>query len=126
MPSNDDQLTATMKRRSDKHGPNIELNLMGIILAWVWKKLRPMAVNYKTTIGGIGGILTGVSMGWGELVALTEGQTPDWDILLQAGGLISLGYVGLTARSQGVTTAQTLGHLIEDPMHPTRTEPREK
>jgi hypothetical protein len=115
---NDDQLSGTMKRRSDKNGLNIELNLIGIILGWIWKKLRPMAVNYKTTIGGIGGILTGLSMGWGELVALTEGQTPDWDILLQAGGLISLGYVGLTARSQGVTSEQTLGHHIKDEMHP--------
>ena len=78
--------------RTDK--PNIKLE--DITMKFLFKFLHPYLANWKTTLAGIGMVLSGTATIVHEVTTLASGGTPDLEIISMAAGTV-IGGVGLVA-----------------------------
>jgi hypothetical protein len=86
-----------MNRATDPRNtepPNLKAK--NIAMKFLFKFLHPYLANWKTTLAGIGMVLSGTATIVHEVATLASGGTPDIEIISMAAGTV-VGGVGLVA-----------------------------
>jgi len=93
------------RKRKRQEKPNIKA--IDIPMKLIFKFLSPYLTSWKTTLAGIGMVLSGASTIVHEVSTLASGGTPDIEIISMAAGTV-VGGVGLiTARDANKSTEQS-------------------
>jgi hypothetical protein len=93
------------RKRKRNETPN--LKAIDIPMKLIFKFIHPYLTNWKTTLTGIGMVLSGTATIVHEVTTLASGGTPDIEIISMAAGTV-VGGVGLiTARDANKSTEQS-------------------
>lgn len=94
------------RRMNRTDNPN-NLKLNKIAMNLIWKFVHPYVANWKTTIAGIGMILSGAATIVNELTALAKGGAPDIEIISMAAGTVVGGFGLVAGRDADKSTEQS-------------------
>lgn len=83
-----------LRRRRQRNPKTIKAK--DIPMKLIFKLLHPYLANWKTTLAGIGMVLSGTATIIHEVATLASGGTPDLEIISMAAGTV-VGGVGLVA-----------------------------
>jgi len=83
-----------LRRRRQRNPDKIKLN--DLTMKAIWKLVHPYVANWKTSIAGLGMILSGGATIVNEVAVLAKGGVPDLEIVSMAAGTV-IGGIGLIA-----------------------------